>query len=405
MKKPICFVIMGFGKKTDYSISKTYDLDKTYKNIIKPAAVAAGYECIRADEIIESGLIDRSMYALLVKADLVIADITTYNPNAIYELGIRHGVKPYSTIILKEQEGKREFDFSHDRIFSYKHLGEDIGTDEANECQEKLKNLILRIKDNPKSDSPLYELIKSATPTTYAEDEYLEIIGDLANREKGLFAIIEKAEEEIKNGNYLNASNLFSKANQIAIDESYYIQQQALYKYKSKSPSESVALTEAWAIIRQLNPDDSIDPETLGISGAIFKRLYLLNGDLESLEKAIGYYGKGFNVYSNYYTGENYANCLDLKAKMATDDDEITGLRYMSKEARKKIIKNLEAIPQEDLDARTDKMWIYATLSNCNLFLNEIEKADYFEGLFLSENPNEWEIETFNKTKNQFINQ
>lgn len=143
MRKPVCFVIMGFGKKTDYSIPKTYDLDKTYKNIIQPAAIEAGYQCIRADEIQDSGLIDRSMYALLVKADLVIADITTYNPNAIYELGIRHGVKPYSTIIIKEQDGKREFDFSHDRIFSYKHLGEDIGVDEAKDCQNRLKNLLV----------------------------------------------------------------------------------------------------------------------------------------------------------------------------------------------------------------------------------------------------------------------
>ena len=44
------------------------------------------------------------MYGLLLSADLVIADISTYNPNAIYELGVRHGVKPYHTIILKEKE-------------------------------------------------------------------------------------------------------------------------------------------------------------------------------------------------------------------------------------------------------------------------------------------------------------
>ena len=43
------------------------------------------------------------MYALLLHADLVIADITTFNPNAIYELGVRHAVRPYSTIILKEK--------------------------------------------------------------------------------------------------------------------------------------------------------------------------------------------------------------------------------------------------------------------------------------------------------------
>lgn len=89
-KTKICFVIMGFGKKSDPDLGKTYDLDKTYKNIIRPAVTASGYECVRADEVIDSGLIDKSMYALLMQADLVVADITTFNPNAIYELGIRH---------------------------------------------------------------------------------------------------------------------------------------------------------------------------------------------------------------------------------------------------------------------------------------------------------------------------
>ena len=48
---PQCFVVMGFGPKIDYVQKKTFDLDKTYKGIIKPAAQAAGYSCIRADEI------------------------------------------------------------------------------------------------------------------------------------------------------------------------------------------------------------------------------------------------------------------------------------------------------------------------------------------------------------------
>ena len=46
-----CFVVMGFGKKTDFETGRTLDLDKTYRNIIKPAVVAAGLECTRADEI------------------------------------------------------------------------------------------------------------------------------------------------------------------------------------------------------------------------------------------------------------------------------------------------------------------------------------------------------------------
>ena len=46
-----CFVVMGFGKKTDFETGRVLDLDQSYKNLIKPAVEAAGLKCIRADEI------------------------------------------------------------------------------------------------------------------------------------------------------------------------------------------------------------------------------------------------------------------------------------------------------------------------------------------------------------------
>ena len=102
MDRKICFVVMGFGKKKDPETNRTIDLDQTYQHIIRPAVTACDMECVRADEITETGLIDRSMYALLYRADIVIADVSTNNPNAIYELGVRHTLKKHSTIIIKE---------------------------------------------------------------------------------------------------------------------------------------------------------------------------------------------------------------------------------------------------------------------------------------------------------------
>lgn len=95
-----CFIVMGFGK-TDYETGRTLDLNETCPEIIKPAVESAGFRCIRADEISHSGLIDVPMYKML-NADLVIADISTGNINAVYELGIRHALKRNRTIIMKE---------------------------------------------------------------------------------------------------------------------------------------------------------------------------------------------------------------------------------------------------------------------------------------------------------------
>ena len=98
--KKKCFVVMGFGEKTDYQTSRVLDLDKTYKHIIKKAVQEAGLECVRADEIPHAGTIEMPMFEQLLQADLVIADLSTSNLNAAYELGVRHALKPRTTIII-----------------------------------------------------------------------------------------------------------------------------------------------------------------------------------------------------------------------------------------------------------------------------------------------------------------
>ncbi len=119
-----CFVVMGFGKKNDFETGRVLDLDQSYHNLIKPAVEAAGLKCIRADEIVHSGLIDVPMYEQLLKADVVVADVSTSNRNALYELGVRHVLRPYTTVIIAEEQMMKSptFDLSHIVIRKYRHL-------------------------------------------------------------------------------------------------------------------------------------------------------------------------------------------------------------------------------------------------------------------------------------------
>ena len=120
--KKRCFVLMGFGEKTDFKTNRTLDLDKTYR-IIRDAVEEAGFDCIRADDIVHSGVIDKPMYEHLLNADVAIADLSTSNENAIYELGVRHALRPHTTIVLAEDQFKFPFDLNHLLIRSYVHLG------------------------------------------------------------------------------------------------------------------------------------------------------------------------------------------------------------------------------------------------------------------------------------------
>lgn len=208
IKKPLCFVIMGFGEKPDYPRNRTLNLDKSYENIIKPAATSAGYNCIRCDEIKHSGLIDDPMYRNLLEAELVIADISTLNANAMYELGIRHAIRPFSTIIISQEEENIPFDTNHILVFQYKHSGDDIGYTEAMRCQKELSDLIVSVTNNQNIDSPFYKSLgikslnelqihKNSQPIAYTitdskEIACLSLIGRWNDNEKYDRDIIKK---------------------------------------------------------------------------------------------------------------------------------------------------------------------------------------------------------------------
>jgi tetratricopeptide (TPR) repeat protein len=391
---------MGYGKKTDSSTGKTFDLDKTYLNVIKPAVIEAGLECIRGDELQESGLIDKSMYALLVHADLVIADISTYNPNAIYELGIRHAARPFTTIILKEDQTKNPFDLNHNKIFHYTHLGEDIGVSEAERCKTKLVGLINSIIYAKVTDSPFFEFISDVQPCTLKEEDYISIIKELAENEKSIYAITERARQEMSCDNFVEAAKLWKKASDKAEGESYFTQQQALCTYKSKQPSESASLLDALNIINELDIDNTNDPETLGITGAIYKRLWLINKDIEFLNRSIDYYQKGFQINSDYYTGENYALCLDFKAANIEDDEEKIYCKIAAKKTRRQIVDIIDNILEdENANKRNDIKWLYASMSICLFALNEEYKQ--YEELFFSSGIQNWERESYETSKQQ----
>src|SRR5262249_25899252 len=116
--KPFCFVLMPFGKKPD-GTGRTINFDAVYQKIIKPAIEAAELEPIRADEEIVGGFIHKPMFERLMLCDYAVADLTTANANVFYELGIRHGIRPYSTVTVIGKGTVIPFDVVMVRALSY----------------------------------------------------------------------------------------------------------------------------------------------------------------------------------------------------------------------------------------------------------------------------------------------
>lgn len=357
MKKGVCFVIMGYGVKVDYSTGRQLDLDKTYRNIIKPAAEEAGLECIRADEIRHSGVIDVPMYNYLVTADVAIADLSTYNPNAFYELGVRHALRPHTTIAIAEKELKKPFDVDHTVIRYYEHLGKDIGYEEVLRFRSELRSVIEDILKQPSTDSPVYTYLAGLEPPVWKNGQ--EVYNE--TKKNSLSSIIEAANCAMDTNNFTAAIELFKLALKIDENSTYVIQRLTLATYKSKHPSQLDALHTALGFLSALNLENSTDPETLGLAGAINKRLWEETSSLEYLNKSIYYYEKGFYILNDYYNGINLAYLLNLRAFISTGDDKIAD-NALANRVRVKVIEICNMLRAKDFESRGDKYWILATL-------------------------------------------
>lgn len=397
---PFCFVVMGFGVKTDYETGRTLDLDATYEAIIEPAITDAGLRCIRADELVHSGVMDRRIYEALYQADLVVADISTGNVNAVYELGIRHALRPYSTIIMLEREGRLHFDLDHVSVFQYQHLGADIGSREAARARRELSKIVLSIMQAKEPDSPVYQWLPRLQQPILSEEEIKQVVDETEAHERRLTSLVKRGKAANSDSRHTDAAEAFAKAHELSPEEPYLIQQWALATYKSKNPSEESALLNGLAIINSLKPDTSNDPETLGITGAMHKRLWILREKRESLDKAISYYGRGFEVRRDYYNGENLATCLDYRSDTHHDAAERDYDRKTASKVRESIVENLQrVIEAESFSERTDRKWIFATLANCSFALGDKVAGDRYEAMFRGEHPAYWEIETYESGK------
>ncbi|MBF9223869.1 TRAFs-binding domain-containing protein [Hymenobacter ruricola] len=373
-----CFVVMGFGKKIDFETGRTLDLDMSYQNMIKPAVEAAGLRCIRADEIVHSGMIDVPMYQWLLNADVVVADLSTSNKNAFYELGVRHALRPSTTIIVAEDGIKTfPFDVNHVAVRQYHHLGEDIGSSEARRFQKLLTDAIQQIlaKTPTDQDSPVYTFLQGLTPpalkelqaavqsaTPVAEDALPATAAPdaTAATHSMLMAQVDDAQ---KQGNWLQVKTLLEVIRSMqaqgrqkmkqadaevlapdAPEDPYLLQRLALATYKSKLPTEEAALLAARDVLKPLDPATTHNTETLGMWGSVHKRLWELakaTGGAAApqfLDEAIRAYERGYYLRNDYYNGINFAFLLNARAAEAASPAEAIADYVLAQRVRKEVI-------------------------------------------------------------------
>ena len=173
--KPLCFVLMPFGRKQD-GTGRLIDFDTVYQQIIQPAVSAAGLEPIRADEEQVGGTIHKPMYERLMLCEFAVADVTGANPNVYYELGIRHAVRPSSTVILFAEGTSLPFDIALLRGLPYR-LDANGAPSNAEGDKENIMQRLRSANQEPHDDSPLFTLIKDM-PRIEVDHEKTDLFRD-----------------------------------------------------------------------------------------------------------------------------------------------------------------------------------------------------------------------------------
>jgi hypothetical protein len=130
-----CFVMMPFGAP----------LGSYYEKIYRPAIEKAGLKPVRADsEIFGAGKIMDQIWAGINAARVLVAELTSRNPNVFYELGLAHALKK-PVVLISSNEADVPFDLRHIRVIIYDSADPFWGT----KLLEKVAENILSAIKNP----------------------------------------------------------------------------------------------------------------------------------------------------------------------------------------------------------------------------------------------------------------
>lgn len=104
-----CFVMQPFA----------VPLGDYYEKLYKPAIEKAGLHPVRADaDIFGAGKIIDQVWRGISSAKVLVAELTSRNPNVFYELGLAHALeKP--VVLISSNEADVPFDLQHIRVIYY----------------------------------------------------------------------------------------------------------------------------------------------------------------------------------------------------------------------------------------------------------------------------------------------
>lgn len=151
----LCFYVTPIG---DEGTDVRRHADMMLKHLIEPVVSAVGLKTIRADKIEKSGLITQQVLEHLAYSRLCIADLSFGNPNAFYELGVRHMCLSPTIQVIRKGD-KIPFDVSQGRTITVDtsdvYTVMDKFESARKELAEHVKTALSEKRDAPPEDNPI----------------------------------------------------------------------------------------------------------------------------------------------------------------------------------------------------------------------------------------------------------
>jgi tetratricopeptide (TPR) repeat protein len=342
MPGQLCFVLMPFGQKPDAG-GAVIDFDAVYRDVIAPAIRDADMEPLRADEEVTGGIIHKAMFERLILCEYAVADLTTANANVFYELGVRHAVRPWSTVALFAKGSRLPFDVTMLRAIPYTLTP--AGT--PDDIDATRKSLTAQLSDARKAikDSPVFTLIEDMSEQQIDREKtdafrdrvsYSQHLKDrlAAARQRG-GAAVQAVESEL--GNIADAESgvvidlfLSYRAMRAWGDMIRLVERMSPPLAATVMVQEQLALAlnragdgaQAETVLTRLLEKRGPSSETYGILGRVYKDRweeaskdsrppYLARG---LLDKAIDAYVRGFEAdWRDAYPGINAVTLMELR--------------------------------------------------------------------------------------------
>jgi hypothetical protein len=406
---PLCFVLMPFGKKMD-AAGRVTNFDSVYEKVIAPAVVRAGLEPIRADEEKIGGTIHKPMFERLMLCHYAVADITGANPNVFYELGIRHAMRPRSTVIVFGEGTVLPFDIALVRGIAYKTDGAGEPVD-AEATLGLIADQLYAARGNPHDDSPIFQLVEGAPrwDVDHSKTDIFRQAVDYSKRYKErLRAAVREGPEAVKRvGEEPALANLLEVESGVVVDlflslrdVKAYPAMIALYERmplplkRAKMMREQLGFAlnregrfaDAEKVLTDVISEFGPSSETNALLGRIYKDRWDLakkEGLPEAralLKNAIDTYLAGFEAdWRDAYPGINAVTLMEMMAKPDPRQAEILPVvRYSA--ARKA--------------AKVPDYWDHATLLELAVLARDADAADDSLGEALAVARAPWELET-----------